>query len=193
MPYCPQCGQEVPEQANYCQDCGVALGASTDQGPQATPAVSSEARADLAGRTAINILIGGAVGFLGGLFVGAIVAPLYMLGLMVGCALAGYLQAEGVRAGAKVGGYAAILATAPILLLLVPISLFGLGTLVFGLPIGPNGFEFGRVWVAIFVGLFVAFLVLATNVLFGVLGGMVGGAIERQPRASSPPSGANNS
>ncbi len=177
MPYCRECGAEVPPEGRYCPECGVRATPSTESRSTATAGSIS----DLAGRTAVNALVGGTVGFLIAVLIGTIFTPLYLLGVMTGAGLAGYLQRGGTGEGAKVGGLAAVVATAPVVLLIIPLSVLGIGTVIGWAPLGLNT---GGGWIVILAlaGL-VMILSFATNVVFGLLGGIVGAALAEEASA----------
>lgn len=177
MPYCHECGAEVEASANYCPQCGTAQG---ETATRADPRRSAVSRSSLAGRTWTNALIGGTVGFVIALFAATIVVPLYVLGIMGGAALAGYLHERGETAGAKVGLLSGLIATAPVLLLIILGAVIGFGGLAAGMlgHLGPHDMA-GFTAVAV-LSMFAVTLSFLVNLIFGALGGFVGGALVDQ-------------
>lgn len=172
MPYCYSCGDDLSDDYRFCPECGADQESSTSHGGLSAD-VSS-----FAGRTLINGLVGGTTGFIVGLFIASIFAPLYVMGVLAGAALGGYLQGSDGYSGAKVGALSGLVATAPVMLLIILAAAIGFGTLAMGVlghvGIGESAAGFGVI--AFFISLLL-FLAVITNVLFGGLGGVVGAAI----------------
>lgn len=113
------------------------------------------------GDTLINAIIGAAAGF---------VLSFTGVGVILGGAVAGYLQNEGKSAGAKVGAISGAIAAIPAFLII---------SIVFG-SIGAFGVGAGELGVGAFFGglaIFILIFVLVLVVGMSALGGFVGGAI----------------
>lgn len=175
MPYCHVCGSEVNETANFCPRCGSEQGVPATETPRDG---ASATRSSLAGRPWANALIGGTAGFLFAAFVASVFLPMYVVGILAGAALAGYLHASGETAGGKVGVLAGLIATAPVLLVLMFGAVIGFGGLALGFwgHLGPRTDIAGFTAIAV-ISMFVFGLTLVANLLFGALGGFVGGAL----------------
>lgn len=171
MPYCDVCGTEIDAAANYCPQCGASQTASVAR-------TGWTGHPSLAGRTWVTALIGGIVGFILATIIAGIAFPFYIVGILGGGALGGYLHARGQWAGAKVGLLAGIVATAPVLLVIVLGAFVSLG----GTAVGFFGYlapGMGVAGIAALTLLTAVMFVLAimANLLFGALGGFVGGAL----------------
>lgn len=178
MPYCHACGSEVGEDVNYCPGCGADQRAEPSR-KEHVPVRSTGS--SLAGRTWTNALVGATVGFVLGLFVAAVLTPFYLVGIMGGAALAGYLQDRGGTAGGKVGALAGLLATAPVMLLILLGALIGFGGLALGFVGHATPLEGALGFMGIGLLIVVVFFVSTiANVLFGALGGIVGGALAEE-------------
>lgn len=178
MPYCHVCGSEVEESANYCANCGTSLDALDRASSAGTTPFGG---ASLVGRPWTNALIGGTAGFLIAVVVATVFVPMYVIGITCGAGLAGFLHDRGDIAGAKVGLLAGLVATAPVLLLIVLSAVVGLGGLAAAF-IGHMGPWEGVAGFSTIALLSAVALVLATiaNLVFGALGGFVGGALAEQ-------------
>lgn len=172
MPYCYSCGDEVEPDHRFCPGCGA------DQQRDRRLSGTTTDPSSFEGRTIINGLIGGTAGFILGLFIASVFTPLYVLGVLAGGALGGYLQGTDGYSGAKVGALSGLVATAPVMLLIVLAAAIGFGTIAMGalghVGFGESAAGFGAI--AIFISLLL-FLAAITNVLFGGLGGVAGAAI----------------
>lgn len=174
MAYCHRCGVELGTATNFCPECGADL--RTDDGAASELAATTEG---FQGRTWVNALIGGTVGFILGMMVASAFALFYVVGIMVGGVVAGYLQAQGTGAGAKAGALSGLLSTAPVIFLLFVVTVLGVGTVLFSvgrqfMPMDPA--LAGPGLLLVLLGLFLVLATL-TNVVFGAFGGFVGGAL----------------
>lgn len=175
MPYCHACGTDIDETANFCPVCGA------DQRVESEPVLTRElesAQSSFGGRTGTNALIGGTTGFVLGLFIAMAFTPLYVVGVLIGGGIGGYLQDRGSTSGAKVGALAGLLATAPVILLILLGAFIGMGGLVLGLfgHLPPGEGALGIAGVLFIFGFVLVFSTI-TNLVFGTLGGVLGGVV----------------
>ena len=175
MAYCPACGAEIDADANYCPRCGSTQNVADSETLERHESISASS---FAGRTWTNALIGGTAGFVLAAFVASIFFPMYVVGVLAGAALAGYLHDRGEWSGATVGLLAGVVATVPVLLVVVLGAMIGFGGLVVSV-LGHLGTEtsmlgFGLLGI---LGIVVFMVTVIANLVFGALGGFIGGAL----------------
>ena len=167
MASCRVCEEPLPTRSRYCPHCGEKR---TDQPRQTVD--------KLKGNTILNSLLGGIVGFLSAAMLAALFTPFYVLGILTGGAVAGFMQAGNPRESVIVGVISALVATAPVILLIVPLSILGIGTIFGWMPWSMMGdAPMASGLVLIVIALFIMLLVFVTNIVFGVAGGAIGGAL----------------
>lgn len=175
MAYCPSCGAEIEADANYCPRCGSNQNVTDSEtlARDETTTVSS-----LAGRTWTNALIGGTAGFLLAAFVASIFFPMYVVGVLAGSALAGYVHDRGEWSGATVGLLAGVVTTIPVLLVVVLGAIIGFGGLVVSV-LGHLGTQTSMLGFGLLglLGIVVFVVTVIANLVFGALGGFIGGAL----------------
>ena len=174
MVYCHECGAELVEGSLYCNACG-----TKQEEHREVPTRERTSTDTFSDSRWLAALVGSVAGFVAALVMGSIFVPLYVFGILLGGAVAGYLYASDETTGVTVGAVSGLFATAPIALLLFIVSVIGFSGFALGIigevaPEALGGAGFLMIGV---ITLLVVVLSTLTNLLFGALGGVIGRAL----------------